>query len=74
MFGWVLQGTCDTTSSASTHLTSVDVMCVSVNQEPDDFSRQLRSFWELKHLDIIDHAPLTTENVDVLREFEDTTA
>ncbi|KAL3177512.1 hypothetical protein MRX96_039080 [Rhipicephalus microplus] len=31
VFGWVLQGT-DTTSSASTHLMSVGVMRVSVNQ------------------------------------------
>ncbi|XP_037520857.1 uncharacterized protein LOC119397504 [Rhipicephalus sanguineus] len=70
-FGWALQGT-DTTSSAAACLTSVGVMRVSVNTEPDDVSRQLRSFWELEHLRIVDDAPLTTENDDVLRAFEDT--
>ncbi|KAH7982788.1 hypothetical protein HPB52_007156 [Rhipicephalus sanguineus] len=70
-FGWVLQGT-DTTSSAAACLTSVGVMRISVNTEPDDVSRQLRSFWELEHLGIVDDAPLTNENNDVLREFEDT--
>lgn len=42
-FRLALQGT-DTTSSAAACLTSVGVMRVSVNTEPDDVSRQLRSF------------------------------
>ncbi|KAL1440370.1 hypothetical protein MTO96_001194 [Rhipicephalus appendiculatus] len=62
VFGWTLQGT-GTTSSAATYLTSAGMMQVSVNTEPDDVSRQLRPFWELEHLGIVDdeetaeHAP-----------------
>ncbi|KAL1458873.1 hypothetical protein MTO96_027636, partial [Rhipicephalus appendiculatus] len=40
VFGWSLQGT-DTTSSAVNYLTSVGVMRVGVNTEPDDVSHQL---------------------------------
>ncbi|KAH8041867.1 hypothetical protein HPB51_019248 [Rhipicephalus microplus] len=71
VFGLVLQGT-ETTLSASTQLTSVGMMRFSVNQEPSDVFRQLRPFWELQHLDIIDYAPLTTENDDVIWAFADT--
>lgn len=42
VLGWMLQGT-GTTLSASMHLTRVSVMRISVNQEPEDIPRQVRS-------------------------------
>ncbi|KAH6947225.1 hypothetical protein HPB50_017611 [Hyalomma asiaticum] len=37
-----------------------------------EISRQLRSFWELEHLGIVDDTQLTAEGGNVLRAYEDT--
>ncbi|XP_075550117.1 uncharacterized protein LOC142583513 [Dermacentor variabilis] len=70
-FGWTLQGT-ESTSSVATFLSSTGVMRVGVTTAPDEISRQLRSFWELEHLGIVNDAQLTAKEDSVLRAFEET--
>ncbi|XP_075526710.1 uncharacterized protein LOC142558463 [Dermacentor variabilis] len=70
-FGWTLQGT-ESTSSVATFLSSTGVMRVGVTTAPDEISRQLRSFWELEHLGIVNDTQLTAKEDSVLRAFEET--
>ncbi|XP_070385218.1 uncharacterized protein [Dermacentor albipictus] len=70
-FGWTLHGT-ESTSSVATFLTSTGVMRVGVTTAPDEISRQLKSFWDLEHIGIVDDAQLTTKDDSVLRAFEET--
>ncbi|XP_075539699.1 uncharacterized protein LOC142574522 [Dermacentor variabilis] len=70
-FGWTLQGT-ESTSSVANFLSSTGVMRVGVTTAPDEISRQLRSFWELEHLGIVNDTQLTAKEDSVLRAFEET--
>lgn len=47
-------------------------MRVGVTTAPDEISRQLRSFWELEHLGIVNDTQLTAKEDSVLRAFEET--
>nr|XP_054933975.1 uncharacterized protein LOC129388030 [Dermacentor andersoni] len=70
-FGWTSQGT-ESTSSVATFLSSTGVMRVGVTTAPDEISRQLRSFWQLEHLGIVNDTQLTAKEDSVLRAFEET--
>ncbi|KAH7953550.1 hypothetical protein HPB49_010071 [Dermacentor silvarum] len=47
-------------------------MRVGVTTEPDEITRQRRSFWEQEHLGIVEDAQLTTKDDNVLRVFGET--
>lgn len=60
-FGWTLQGQAGTTRSMAICQSPTSVMRVIVTEENDnEISTQLRSFWELEHLGIKKLQPTTS--------------
>ncbi|KAH7934170.1 hypothetical protein HPB49_022387 [Dermacentor silvarum] len=73
IFGWTLQGTTHTTELTATYVSTVGVLRVAVidEQDQDDTAAQLKSFWQLEHIGIVDGGEADVENDGVLREFRE---
>ncbi|XP_070389699.1 uncharacterized protein [Dermacentor albipictus] len=73
IFGWTLQGTTHTTESTATYVSTVGVLRVAVIGEEDqgDTAAQLKSFWQLEHIGIVDKGEADVEDNQVLREFRE---
>ncbi|XP_070380749.1 uncharacterized protein [Dermacentor albipictus] len=73
IFGWTLQGTTHTTESTATYVSTVGVLRVAVigEEDQDDTAAQLKSFWQLEHIGIVDEGEADVEDNQVLREFRE---
>ncbi|XP_077501027.1 uncharacterized protein LOC144111873 [Amblyomma americanum] len=73
IFGWTLQGIVSKTTATTCLTTTTGVMriLVTTQQDNDVLSRQLKSFWELKHLGIVDREATNKED-EVLKNFQET--
>ncbi|XP_065305992.1 uncharacterized protein [Dermacentor albipictus] len=73
IFGWTLQGTTHTTESGATYVSTVAVLRVAVigEEDQDDTAAQLKSFWQLEHIGIVDEGEADMEDNQVLREFRE---
>ncbi|XP_077528348.1 uncharacterized protein LOC144140007 [Haemaphysalis longicornis] len=76
VFGWTLQGTASTYSSAVAYHASTWVLRVMVSADLDDdnLSKQLKSFWELEHIGITDKSDNTHHEKQVLQDFKENVA
>ncbi|XP_072145135.1 uncharacterized protein [Dermacentor andersoni] len=73
IFGWTLQGTAHTTESTATYVSTVGVLRVAVigEEDQDDTAVQLKSFWQLEHIGIVDEEEADVEDNQVVREFRE---
>ncbi|XP_075529865.1 uncharacterized protein LOC142563199 [Dermacentor variabilis] len=73
IFGWTLQGTTHTTESTATYVSTVGVLRVAVigEEDQDDTAAQLKSFWQLEHIGIVDEGEADVEDNQVLRKFRE---
>ncbi|XP_072144712.1 uncharacterized protein [Dermacentor andersoni] len=73
IFGWTLQGTTHTTESTATYVSTVGVLRVAVigEEDQDDTAAQLKSFWQLEHIGIVDEGEADVEDNQVLRELRE---
>lgn len=76
VFGWTLQGSASTSSSAVAYHASTGVLRVTVSADLDDdnLSKQLKSFWELEHIGITDKPDNTHTEKQVLQDFKENVA
>ncbi|XP_072142209.1 uncharacterized protein [Dermacentor andersoni] len=73
IFGWTLQGTTHTTESTATYVSTVGVLRVAVigEEDQDDTAAQLKSFWQLEHIGIVDEGEADVEDNQVLWNFRE---
>ncbi|XP_065306118.2 uncharacterized protein [Dermacentor albipictus] len=73
IFGWTLQGITHTTESTAMYVSTVGVLRVAVigEEDQDDTAAQLKSFWQLEHIGIVDEGEADVEDNQVLREFRE---
>ncbi|XP_072143022.1 uncharacterized protein [Dermacentor andersoni] len=73
IFGWILQGTTHSTESTATYVSAVGALRVAVigEEEQDDTAAQVKLFWQLEHIGIVDEGEADVEDNQVLQEFRE---